>query len=75
MAIHFTCPQCKRSIKVADGLAGRRGRCPGCKGTLTVPAQVATIAASKVAATPEKTRESLEPAWHTVRRGLNASVY
>ena len=29
MGIRFACPGCKKTIEVMDGLAGRRGKCPG----------------------------------------------
>jgi hypothetical protein len=38
MPIQFHCPHCKRGLSVKDELAGKRARCPGCKGVLTVPA-------------------------------------
>ncbi len=35
--IHFECQHCGRKLKVADEQAGRHGRCPACKGEVTVP--------------------------------------
>lgn len=37
MPITFVCPNCKRSLTVADNLAGKRGSCRNCKTVLTVP--------------------------------------
>jgi hypothetical protein len=37
MPITFVCPNCKRSLTVADNLAGKRGSCRNCKTILTVP--------------------------------------
>ena len=34
----FTCPGCGKILKVADGMAGKKGRCPGCKSIVTIPA-------------------------------------
>lgn len=41
MSIPITCG-CGRSYKVADAMAGRRGRCPYCKATIVVPTFVPT---------------------------------
>lgn len=35
--IHFACQHCGRKLKVPEARAGRRGRCPSCKGEVTVP--------------------------------------
>lgn len=35
--IQFKCQRCGSSIKVADNLAGKKGKCPGCKETIEVP--------------------------------------
>ncbi len=37
MAIEFTCPTCGKVLKLRDEAAGKRGRCPYCKGVITVP--------------------------------------
>ena len=37
MVIKFTCPSCGKRLKVAEEMAGKRGRCPYCQNTLTVP--------------------------------------
>ncbi len=37
MSITFICPNCKRSLTVADNLAGKKGSCRNCKTPLTVP--------------------------------------
>jgi len=41
MSIKFSCPHCKKSLKVADGLAGKKGACPNpsCKKIIQIPAQ------------------------------------
>jgi len=36
MAIRFKC-DCGKALKVADELAGKQGKCPGCGNTITVP--------------------------------------
>ena len=38
MPITVTCEQCGKTLRVKDELAGRRGKCPGCKAVLVVPA-------------------------------------
>lgn len=35
--IQFNCPHCNRSIAVAEGMAGKRGKCPGCSQVIVVP--------------------------------------
>ncbi len=37
MPITFDCPECLRSIRVSDDLAGRAGGCPHCKEPVRVP--------------------------------------
>src|SRR5262245_27452825 len=37
MAIKFKCPKCGQELTVKDELAGRQGKCPACKTTITVP--------------------------------------
>ncbi|MHB8902577.1 MAG: M48 family metallopeptidase [Thermoguttaceae bacterium] len=37
MAIRVSCSNCNRQFKVADSLAGKRGKCPGCEALLQVP--------------------------------------
>ncbi len=37
MPISFPCPGCKKTIKVADKLAGKRAKCPGCQTPITIP--------------------------------------
>lgn len=59
MSITVKCPGCSASFKVKDENAGRRGKCPMCKGPVVVPAVVDTVlmppppkAAAPVAARP-----------------------
>jgi len=35
--IHFECQHCGRKLKVPEARAGRKGRCPACKGEVTAP--------------------------------------
>jgi HEAT repeat protein len=37
MAIRVTCPECDKSIQVADNLAGRRVKCPQCATLVSIP--------------------------------------
>ena len=37
MAIEFNCPYCTATIRVADGYAGKQGRCPKCDTKLLIP--------------------------------------
>ena len=43
--IALTCPECIRTLNIRDDLAGKRIRCPSCKGVIPVPV-AATLAAS-----------------------------
>jgi protease PrsW len=38
MAIRVVCPQCTKVLQAPDNAAGKRARCPGCKGIVIVPA-------------------------------------
>lgn len=40
MAIKFNCPKCGQELNVKDELAGKAGKCPRCKATVTVPSIV-----------------------------------
>src|SRR5262249_21781068 len=44
MTIRFKCTRCGTELNVADGLAGKQGKCPKCKSILTVPAPKAAPA-------------------------------
>ena len=35
--IRFECENCGRAVRVADGGAGKQGRCPYCKGLVRIP--------------------------------------
>ncbi len=37
--IHFTCEHCHKSVRVDDRYGGKKGRCPHCKETVTIPAR------------------------------------
>jgi hypothetical protein len=39
--IVFPCPECAKELKVADDLAGKRGRCPFCRAKVNVPGPAA----------------------------------
>jgi phage FluMu protein Com len=38
MPIAVVCSHCEKNLKVADAAAGKKVRCPACKGVITVPA-------------------------------------
>jgi hypothetical protein len=38
VSISVVCPECDKSLKVPDAQAGKKVRCPGCKGVIPVPA-------------------------------------
>ena len=37
MTIAVTCEECGKVLKVADSMAGKKGKCPQCKSVLSVP--------------------------------------
>ncbi len=37
MSIDFQCKHCGKTIQAPDKLAGKRGKCPKCRNTLTIP--------------------------------------
>jgi len=37
--IRFTCPHCRGNVRVTDSYAGRKGRCPYCKGVVSIPVE------------------------------------
>jgi hypothetical protein len=37
MSIKFECPHCQKKLNVPDEMAGKKGRCTGCKSPLVVP--------------------------------------
>jgi predicted Zn finger-like uncharacterized protein len=38
MSLSVTCPDCDRTIKVKDEIAGKKVRCPGCSTVISIPA-------------------------------------
>lgn len=38
MSIEFTCPQCGKTLRVADEHAGKQAKCPSCQNVVTVMA-------------------------------------
>jgi hypothetical protein len=39
MAIEVTCPGCKKTFRVSDQFAGKKGPCPDCKTVITIPTE------------------------------------
>jgi transcription initiation factor IIE alpha subunit len=37
MPIKFTCPNCQTGLEAVDELAGKKGSCPKCGKSLTIP--------------------------------------
>lgn len=54
MPIAFECDHCARPIRVADHLASRRIRCPGCQQVVTVPAPEEEILDVEAQVMPEQ---------------------
>src|SRR6266851_2904417 len=38
MSITFSCPYCRKPLKVKDELAGKKAKCPGCQKVIAIPA-------------------------------------
>jgi hypothetical protein len=57
MAIKFKCPKCKQELNVKDDLAGKQGKCPGCKSVVTVPSLAAKSRPPAPAAAPRPARK------------------
>ncbi len=47
MPIDFSCPECDRSLKVKDEIAGKKIKCPGCAAVIGVPEPRARVSAVK----------------------------
>jgi hypothetical protein len=56
MSIVFYCPTCGQQLTLSDAAAGRQGKCPHCKGDITVPS-----ASSSAAPSPPSAPESSAP--------------
>lgn len=52
MAIRFKC-DCGKALKVADDLAGKQGKCPGCGSLITVPYATAVEVVPEPAVSPQ----------------------
>lgn len=60
MPIHLDCTHCRTPLRVSDGVAGHKTRCPKCKSVISVPAhELDDIELAEEASTP-LTRTSLE---------------
>lgn len=55
MSIAVTCPQCNKSFQVGEEHAGKKGRCPGCRGIIEVP--TASAPPGRAGAQPDPTRQ------------------
>jgi len=37
MTIEFKCPHCHKPLEASDEIAGKKGKCPSCGQTVTIP--------------------------------------
>ena len=44
--ISFSCPHCRKTLRVKDELAGKKGKCPNCAQFVAAPAVAANLAVS-----------------------------
>src|SRR5262245_15330551 len=62
MAIQFQCPSCRSTLRVPDDLAGRKVRCPKCRGVAdVVSSPVSVPAAASQALVQEKSNPAPAP--------------
>ena len=59
MALKFTCPHCRKGIRVKEEFAGKKGKCPACQQVLTIPGVTRSPAAPSAKVTTESDIESL----------------
>jgi hypothetical protein len=52
MPIEVVCPQCRKTLRVGDHVAGKKIRCPACQGIVSVPAEE-IVEVAKVYEEPE----------------------
>lgn len=56
--LEFLCPKCRKRLRVDEGLAGRQGRCPACRQTITIPLPSEAL---KPAGTPKEPEDDEMP--------------
>src|SRR5436190_10506055 len=54
MTLKFSCPHCRKAIRVKEELAGKKAKCPACQQVLTIP----TVARSSAPAPAKSMTES-----------------
>jgi len=47
MPISITCENCSKKLRVKDEIAGKKVKCPQCKGVIAVPGAAATVSAAE----------------------------
>lgn len=57
MTLKFSCPHCRKGIRVKEELAGKKAKCPACQQILTIPTVTRSTATAKP--TTESDLESL----------------
>jgi hypothetical protein len=57
MPITFACPECDKTFKVSDEMAGRKGKCNGCGATMLIPGKVRASSSSNGSA---KSRDEID---------------
>src|SRR5260370_40122309 len=59
MTLKFSCPHCRKGIRVKEELAGKKAKCPACQQILTIPTVTRATASSPTKPTTESDLESL----------------
>jgi hypothetical protein len=57
MPITFACPECDKTFKVSDEMAGRKGKCNACGATMLIPGKVKASSSSNGSA---KSRDEID---------------
>ena len=74
--IRIQCPQCQEPLKAPSSLAGKKGRCPECRGVVPIPAEPSVPTGDSVDESPQKNlRDEAEgltlPIPETLRRNCH----
>jgi hypothetical protein len=58
MTLKFSCPHCRKPIRVKEELAGKKAKCPACHQALTIPAPAQSAASTPVKSVTESDLEA-----------------
>src|SRR6516164_5789128 len=58
MTLKFSCPHCRKGIRVKEELAGKKAKCPACQQVLTIPTVTRSTSPSPTKSTTESDLEA-----------------